>query len=347
MSSEKAIHLLNARPMPPWLAPESCLRRLFDRRWFVLLMWQIASFALCIVNLFNDRLAVKNGNTLPFLQLSIAYAFVLVSNGFRYEKSDLPWLKYLICSAFTWGGDVAVVYAFNTTSFTSALLLSTTVIIWVAPVSYVLLKRKISILQLVGILIGFGGIVVIFIADEKGSSQWQGNVLATAAGVCYAFANVLQEDLVYKGGVTVFLTRFSVVSVPLNIVLGGAIEWKAIGEYDWDGITFVYVFAYAILLAIWYAGSSFVMQFSNAVEMNVSILTSNFYSLAISILGFGQKANWLYLVGFFCIPAAIIVYALFPPSTDPDEYSEDEIMGPMVSEPNAETGDSMPVPNAA
>jgi drug/metabolite transporter (DMT)-like permease len=306
-------------------------------------MWQIAALALCIVNLFNDRLAVRNGTTLPFVQLAIAYAIVLATNAFRYEKSDLSWVKYLICSALTWGGDISVVYAFNTTSFTSALLLSTTVIIWVAPISYVLLKRKVSLLQLIAILIGFAGIIVIFIADEDGASKWVGNVLATAAGVCYAFANVLQEELVYKGAVTTFLTRFGVVSLPVNIILGAAIEWKATVTYNWDVITFLYVFGYAILLAAWYAFSAFVMQFSNAIEMNISLLSSNFYSLLISVVGFGQKATWLYLIGFFCVPAAIGVYAFFPPSGD-DYDSEDEIMDPIVGDPNAATGDSMPTP---
>jgi drug/metabolite transporter (DMT)-like permease len=329
--------------MPPWVNPESCLRRLFDRRWFVLLMWQIASLTLCIVNLFNDRLAERNGNTLPFLQLAIACSFVLGSNAFRYEKSDLSWLRYVICSALMWGGDVAVVYAFNTTSLTSALLLSTTVIIWVAPVSYFLIKRRSSMIQIVAIVIGFAGVVVIFIADEDGASQWVGNVLATVAALCYAFANVLQEELVYKGSVSNFLTRFGVVSVPVNIVLGAAVEWKVIAEYNWDAITFVYLFAYSIVLALWYAFSAFVLQFSSAVEMNISLLTSNFYSLLISVAAFGRKPNWLYLIGFFCIPAAIVLYACFPSSAE-DEESEDEIMENIVGEPNQDTEDSMPVP---
>ena len=66
------------------------------------------------------------------------------------------------------------------------------------------------------------------------------------------------------------------------------------------------------------------MQFSDATTMNLSMLTSNFYSLAISILFFGQKASWLYLVGFFCIPIAIALFTIFAPKTPEIGNNEDE-----------------------
>ena len=47
--------------------------------------------------------------------------------------------------------------------------------------------------------------------------------------------------------------------------------------------------------------------------MELSTLTSNFYSLAISIFFFGTNASWLYLVGFFFIPVAILIYCLWGP----------------------------------
>lgn len=58
------------------------------------------------------------------------------------------------------------------------------------------------------------------------------------------------------------------------------------------------------------------MQYSDATTMNISMLTSNFYSLAISILAFGQKASWLYLVGFFCVPIAIVIFTVFAPKEE-------------------------------
>jgi hypothetical protein len=51
-------------------------------------------------------------------------------------------------------------------------------------------------------------------------------------------------------------------------------------------------------------------------------LTSNFFSLVISILAFGQKAHCLYLVEFFCVPIAIVLYAWWTPKEEPGSASE-------------------------
>jgi drug/metabolite transporter (DMT)-like permease len=307
-------------------------------------MWQIISALLCALNLFNTLLSDRDGNTLPFLQLAISYVLVLLTNIFRYERSDISWVRYLVCSVFTWGGDCSVVYAFNTTSLTSAMLLTTTTIFWVAPVTYFVLHRKISIAQLLSIIVGFGGMVVLFVADGIGASQWLGNVLAAISAFCYSIANVLQEDLVHRGSVTLFLSRFAIVSVPINLVLGAAVEWKDIRDYQWDTVTVVYLLAYWVLLAVWYQGSAFVMQFSNAIELNMSLLTTNFYSVVIAVAAFGQEWSWLYLVGFLCMPAGIVLYVLCPRKSDAgEEESDDEIMEKIVPEQQDE--ERMPGPS--
>lgn len=307
------------------LEAHRCVRFLFGKRWFVLIMWQVCSILLCSVNVLNTVLADRNGSTLPFLQLTTAYFILFVAHIWRYQKSDVSWLGYVVVSVFNCAGDVAAVYAYNTTSLSSAMLLTTTVIFWVAPMSVLILKRKLSLVQCIAIAVGLGGVVTIFIADGAGESKWVGNILSLASAVSYAIANILQEKLVYTASVTIYLCRFSIFALPTSGILSGVVEWKSIRDYLWNPSTYAIIFVYGILLFIYYTFVPFVMQFSSAVEMNISLLTSNFFSLAISILVFGQKAEWLYLVGFFCVPIAIVMYTLFPHNEKITEAGEHDM----------------------
>ncbi|KAH0793367.1 Integral membrane protein [Histomonas meleagridis] len=192
------------------------------------------------------------------------------------------------------------------------MLLGTTVIFWVTPLSYFCLKHRYSIWQIISIFIGFAGATLVFVADGVGNSRWVGNLLALCSAISYSIANVLQESLVYSAPVSLYLCRFSIISTPLSGTLSGIFEHKKIQNYDWQAKSFVMIFSYSILLAVYYTCIPLVMQFSNATEMNISLLSSNFFSLLISILWFGQKAQWLYLVGFIFIPISIVMYTLLP-----------------------------------
>ena len=102
-------------------------------------------------------------------------------------------------------------------------------------------------------------------------------------------------------------------------ILTGAFEWKQIRSYNFSVKVVLLILLYALIQTIYYTFCPFIMQHSTAAEMNLSFL--------ISILAFGQKASWLYLVGFFCIPIAIAIYSLFPPKeqkVDDRSYDEEE-----------------------
>jgi hypothetical protein len=58
---------------------------------------------------------------------------------------------------------------------------------------------------------------------------------------------------------------------------------------------------------------SFVSQYSDIRMMNLSLLTSNFFWLEISILIFGQHASWMYLIKFFCLQILIATFTLLRP----------------------------------
>lgn len=282
------------------------------KKWLVLLLWQLCSILLCAMNVINSILSKKNGKTLPFFQMALTYFLLFLIFIWNFRKNEISWLKYLIVVIFNILGDTSSIMAYNTTSLSSAMLLGTTVIFWVAPLSYIFMKRFFSTLQILSLFVGFGGVVMIFIGDGVGKSRWKGNLLALCSALFYAIANILQESLVYSAPVTIYLSRLSIISTPITCILSGSIEWKSIKNYNWNLKTCILICLYSIILCLYYISIPSIMQFSNATEMNISLLSSNFFSLLISILCFNQKPIILYLIGFFCVPISIALFTLFP-----------------------------------
>ena len=285
----------------------------------VLAAWQLCAIVLCAAGTMCTLIVVDFGETIPLLMLAECYFLLLIFNVWWWPKSDVSWWKYCLIAICGLLGDWTGVMAYNMTSLSSAMLLVTTVIFWVAPLSFFVFGRKINWKQLIAILIAAGGVAMVMVSDGVEGSKWLGNVISLASAICYAVSTVTQEKVVNDASVRLYLCRFSVCAFPLACVLSGAIEWKTIRDYNWTAKSVLLQLTYAVLLAIYYTLVPIILQYSNATVMNLSSLTSNFYSLAISIFFFGSQASWLYLLGFVCIPVAI---ALFTLTEDKNKFEE-------------------------
>lgn len=297
--------------------PKSCFQRLLEHKWFVLFMWQVCSVLLCAMNVCCTLLVNESNETLPFLQLTVAYALLSIGHGWRWRKSEVQWWRYFIVAVLNCAGDGFSVISYNTTSLSSSMLLVTTVIFWVVPLSYLAFKRKFSVWQIVSLFLGMTGIVCVFIADRNdGPSKWLGNMFAVMSAMSFACSTVLQEMLVHSASTAIYLSRFSLFALGVSGAITGGYEWKSIRDFAWKWQSYLIILGYGLTQAIYYSIVPLIMQHSSATEMNMSFLTSNFFSLLLSILCFGQKASWLYLAGFVCIPAAIAMFSLLPPKQD-------------------------------
>ena len=290
-----------------------CFNTMMDKKWFVMIMWQVCSVANCSGATIITYISTTYGYTCAFLQLTLTYITLLCVHFKFAPHSAMPWFRYIIVSIFNFIGDTTAIYAYMMTSLASAMLLVTTVIFWVAPISYFYLKRPITWQQILSIFIGVFGVSLIFVADGTAGSKWQGNVLALSSAFCYAIANILQEALVYENSVSTYLFRFSLCTSPVAAIATGVAEWKPIYQMDWCWQVILCLIAYIVLLAFYYSFVPVVLQHSSATEMNISFLSVNFMSLGLSILLFGQKASWLYLVGFIFIPVAIVIFCIWGP----------------------------------
>ena len=157
---------------------------LLQIHWVTLVGWQVLSATLTAANVFNTLLVEHYSKTLPFLQLVLLNSILLLIHIWRIHRSDISWWKYIIIAIISFVGDVTAILAYNLTSLSSAMLFCSTVVFWVVPVSYLMYRRCFSIWQFLSLILGIGGIVMVFIADGPGDSRWLGNTFALTSAVC-------------------------------------------------------------------------------------------------------------------------------------------------------------------
>lgn len=287
------------------------LRGLLSHKWAVLTAWQVCAVDICVYASLCTGIVELYGSSVPFFMVTLAYTSMLLVSMWKVPKAKetSSWYGYLAVALLTIAGDYTAVLAYNMTSMATALVLSTTVVFWVAPISFFVFKRKLSIWQWMAIFIGIGGGAMIMVADGVSGSHWTGNLLALASAICYAILTVTEEYLVHNDSLQIYLFRFAVIASPIGWILTGAVNWKQMRDYQWDLRSIAMYLVYGILLCTYNCMSPFIMQHSDATTMNISLLTANFYALGVSILVFKQEASWFYLIGFCCIPAAIAMFS--------------------------------------
>ena len=296
--------------------------RVFEKNRFVVaISWQICSLVMCASGIICNYLSIYYIRTIPFLMLSITYTILFLVSVWKVPKSETSWWKYFFVSAMIIIGDYTAVEGYNSTSLTSSLLLVTTVVFWVAPLSYLVFGRKINIFQFGAILLGMTGSLLAFISEGTKNNKWIGNIMALTSAICYSFGTVMMELLIHSDSMHTYLCRFSGCSAMISIIMTAVFERDVIVDYYWCTESVLLVVGYGALLALYDIIASFVMQFSDATLMNLSMLTENFFSLGVYVVFFGLKAKWLYLIGFSCVPTAIAIFSIFGPRFQKNDSS--------------------------
>lgn len=298
------------------------LNELFKKKWFILLSWQLLSLILCGSGTICKIINNKYERTIPLLMVSISYIFIFLLFCWNKISSNEPFWKYFLISFLTIVGDFTIVYAYNKTSLASIMILCTTSAIWVVPISFFITGRKINIIQFFGIILGIFGGTFILIADGTSGITLIGNIFALLSAICYSLTTVLQEVLIQRGSYHSYLFLFSIFSLSLSIPGSAIFEWKLIKYYKWDLKSILLFLIYGITIMMFCVGTSFILQYSDAQTMNLSLLTSNFFSLAISFLVFHTKFSWLYITGFLFIPISLFIFTIFENKKQSNDESE-------------------------
>ncbi|KAI2611849.1 DUF914-domain-containing protein [Hypoxylon sp. NC1633] len=294
--------------------------------WIVLLLGQLLALCITATNTFSTFL-VNYGTSIPAFQtvfmyilLSLIYlTYTLYEYGpKKYGKILLRdgW-KYFILSFLDVEGNYFTVLAYRYTNILSAQLINFWAIVCVVILSFLLLRVRYKIFQIIGILICCGGMGILLASDHiqgtnggDGENMLKGDLFALLGATCYGLSNVFEEWYVSKRPMYEVLSFMGLFGMCINGVQAAIFDRESFQQATWNSEVGGYLAGYTLVLALFYTVVPFILRISSAAFYNISLLTANFWGTIIGIHVFGFAIHFLYPIAFVLIIVGLTVYFL-------------------------------------
>nr|GEW26331.1 solute carrier family 35 member F1-like [Tanacetum cinerariifolium] len=254
-----------------------------------LVLGQILSLLITSTGFSSSELA-RRGINAPtsqslanYVLLTIVYGGILIHRGSGLKAR---WYYYLLLGVVDVEANYLVVKAYQYTSITSIMLLDCWSIPSVIVLTWLFLKTRYRFQKIAGVAICVAGLVLVIFSDvhaadrsQSGSSPIKGDFLVLAGATLYAVSNVSEEFFVHTAD-----------RIELMAMLGlfGAI------------ISAMFLF---------YSGVPVLLKMSGSTMLNLSLLTSDMWSVLIRIFAYHEKVDWMYFVAFVAVAIGLVVYS--------------------------------------
>ncbi|KAI1392500.1 DUF914-domain-containing protein [Hypoxylon trugodes] len=294
--------------------------------WIVLLLGQTLALCITATNTFSTFLA-NYGTSIPAFQsvftyilLSLIYlTYTLYTYGpKKYGKILLVdgW-RYFILSFLDVQGNYFTVLAYRYTNILSAQLINFWAIVCVVIISFLLLRVRYKIFQILGILICCGGMGLLLASDHiqgtnggPAENMLKGDLFALLGATCYGLTNVFEEWYVSKRPTYEVLSFMGLFGMLINGVQAAIFDRESFQQATWNGNVIGYLVGYTLVLAFFYSVVPFLLRIASAAFYNISLLTANFWGTIIGIHVFGYAIHYLYPIAFVLIIIGLAVYFL-------------------------------------
>lgn len=339
-----------------WWTPSSATRwfdssssRVRGGWWFGLALAQ----ACALVNATSAAASTaleRSGVALPSWQTFFAYLLLACAFAPRYGKrvvraesgaGGYDWQKarkYALCALVDVEANYCVTLAFKYTSMTSVSLLDSATIPFAMVLSKALLGSVYARGHVVGALVAFAGLTILVLGDAtpvngnnenvRGKNPALGDFLAIVAAALYATSNVLVEAFLRDADRVEILAHLGAFGVVMSGVQSAILEGMTFSQLSALGAKGFSFFAlYAGSLFTMYTFAMDVLENCGASAFNVSMLTSDIWSVVLRLLFFNGFATVGAFVAFafsFCfvgIGICVFAYAGNPKPSDEGQLS--------------------------
>jgi solute carrier family 35 protein F1/2 len=264
------------------------------------------------------------GNNIPAFQTLFNYALLcLIFTPYTiYRYGFKKWFKVLYKDGWKYfllafadvEGNYFVVKAYQYTNMLSAALLDNFAIVVVVILSFIFLKVRYHWTQLTGIVVCIGGMALLVVSDVltdkdgAATDMVKGDLFVLLGAACYGVSNTLEEFFVSKRPIYEVVGQLGFWAIFINGVQCAIFERDSIRDAHWNPAVGGYLIGYTLSLLLLYCTAPILFRMSSAAFYNLSLLTSDFWSLLIGIRVFGYFVYWLYPIGFVLIILGMIVY---------------------------------------
>lgn len=314
-----------------------------------LLSGQVVSLCITCTNVTTTELVNRNW-PLSTTQTFFLYfsLFVVYTPYTIYQYGFKGWLnvifrdgwKYFILAAADVEGNFLVVKAYQYTDLLSCILLDA----WAIPscmfFCWMYMRSKYHWTQVLGVLICVAGLGLLVASDELTGKDWKaldrgkGDGFMIAGATLYGFSNATEEFFVRKRPFYEVVGQLGMWGVLINGIQAAALEHNGMKTASWNGATIGLLVAYTAAMFILYTVAPLLYRMASSTYYNLSLLSSDFFSLLFGLFLYHYRPYWLYFIAFAVVIAGLITY--FWHSTPEEQGKVNPTAPPYVKRRNAE-----------
>ncbi|PSN74143.1 DUF914-domain-containing protein [Corynespora cassiicola Philippines] len=292
--------------------------------WITMLLGQVLAICITSTNTLSSLLSAE-GTSIPAFQSFFNYVLLnLIYTSYTLYKYGIKkWFhlvltrgwRYLILAFFDVEGNYFVVLAYRYTTILSAQLINFWAIAVVVVISFFFLKVRYHYTQIAGILLCIGGMGVLFGSDHitgsnafPGSDEVKGDLFALLGATFYGLSNVFEEFLVSEAPLYEVVGQLAFWGMFINGAQAGIFDRASFRTASWNSRVGGYMTGYTLILTLFYSGAPLLFRMSSAAFFNISLLTGNFWGVAIGVEVFGYSIHWMYPIAFVLILLGQVIY---------------------------------------
>lgn len=297
---------------------------------------QIICLFITGTGVFSTVLA-SGGVNIPTVQSSLNYILltghlIIAFPRARKEGLAVPAWQYLLWALVDVEANFCVVLAYQYTSITSVALLDCFTIPVAMFLSRVVIGAEYSKAHVAACGVCIFGLVLTVVSDNLQNNDsspapngpaWFGDVLVLIGATLYGTSNVVQEWILKGSGrrceaLGMLGLWGSVISVIQALIL----ERAAFATCDWTPELLLSLFGFQLCLFAMYVLTSSFLMMADATLFNLSLLTSDVYSVIYAWGAQGQRPTWVYAAAFSTTISGIALYHTRPPPTRREDREE-------------------------
>lgn len=227
----------------------------------------------------------------------------------------MKWYFYLLLGFIDVEANYLVVKAYQYTSITSVMLLDCCTIPSVIFLTWIFLKTKYRLKKFVGVAICIAGLALVVFSDvhasdrAAGSSPVKGDLLVIIGSMLYAVSNVSEEFLVKNGDRTELMAMLGVFGAIISACQISILERSELKSIHWTTSAVSSFIGFFSAMFLFYSTVPIVLKISGSAMLNLSLLTSDVWTVLIRIFAYHEKVDWMYFLAFVAFAIGLIIYS--------------------------------------
>lgn len=269
---------------------------------------------------FASSELAKKGINAPTSQSFLNYVFLVIVYGsillYRRQPLKAKWYYYILLGLVDVEANFLVVKAYQYTSLTSVMLLDCWSIPCVMLLTWIFLKTKYRYKKITGVIVCIAGLVLVVFSDVHagdragGSNPRKGDILVIAGATLYAFSNVSEEFLVKNADREELMAMLGLFGGIISAIQITVLERNELKSIHWSAGAALPFFGFSVAMFLFYSLVPVLLKINGSTMLNLSLLTSDMWSVLIRIFAYHEKVDWMYYLAFGAVVVGIIIYSI-------------------------------------